>query len=396
MATLVLFLAACGGGGGGGGGSDGNGSEPLTDDAARRAVLSDIGEDLILPSLRTLDMRAQTQAAAVNALVAVPGEASVRSDAQAAWRSAMAAVQRAEIFALGPAARSSAPGGADLRDQIYAYPLFNRCRVHRAAYADEAVTATSAIDGTGMGALEYLLFDDSNNADCAPAAGIDAQAKRAQHAGRIAARIGAVAADLRQRWEPGGGNFLRQFAAAGAGSTVFATPKAALDALTAAIFYAEQETKDRKLASPTGIGSVRLPECPTVSCPERAESPFARVSGDHIAQNLLAFRDVFGGASGSMGLNALLTGINRQDLASEILVRIDAAIATEAQIEDFEDAVAAIPDRTACINASANRSGEPRVCRLHGLVDNATDLLRADIASALNLMIPNNAAGDND
>ncbi|MGQ0620499.1 MAG: imelysin family protein [Panacagrimonas sp.] len=399
---LVIALSACGGGGGGGGGST---PPPMTDDDARRAVLADLGEDLILPALRDLDARSAALAPLVAALAAAPADATARSAAQAGWRTAMEAVERAEVLQIGPAARSSEPGGMDLRDQIYAFPLLSRCRVHIAAYADAAVTGSSPIDGTGMGALEYLLFDDTDNAACLPGAGVNSQAKRAQHASRVADRIAAVATQLRTAWEPTGGNFLRSFSTPGAGSTVpFSTPQMALDALSTAIFYAEKETKDRKIANPTGIGATGLPACVTASCPERVESVFARASGDHIRTNLQAFRDVFTGVGGGMGINALLEGIDRGDLATRIATQIDAALAAEAAITpDFETAVAAIDtaaadseDRAACMNASANRTGAPAACALLGLVDAAADTLRADIAATLNLRIPDNAAGDND
>lgn len=397
LIAWVSLVAACGGGGGGDGGG-GNNPPPSTDDVARRAVLTDIGEDLILPALRNLDTSASSLATLVAALAAAPADAGARSAAQQGWRAAMQTVQRAEIFQVGPAARSSEPGGMDLRDQIYAYPLLNLCRIHLAAYASEAVTSASPIDGTGMGALEYLLFDDTSNPNCPPGTGLNAQALRAQHAGRIADRVATVASQLRMRWEPAGGNFLQSFAAAGAGSTVFSTPQMALDALSSAIFYFEQETKDRKVAGPTGIGSTRIPACTaTPGCPERFESRFARVSGDHIRANTQAFRDVFTGVSGGMGLNALLVGIGREALAARFVAEIDAALAGEAAVTpDFETAVEAIVARDTCINASANRTGDPQVCRLHGLVDVITDSLRAEIASTLNLRIPTSAAGDND
>ncbi|MGQ0696617.1 MAG: imelysin family protein [Panacagrimonas sp.] len=373
-------------------------SGPITDDDARRAVLSDLGEDLILPTLRDLDTRSAALATLVAALAAAPANAAARSAAQDGWRTAMVAVERAEVLQIGPAARSSEPGGQNLRDQIYSYPLLARCGVHNAAYADEAVTGSTLINRTGMGALEYLLFDDTANLACLPAAGVNGQAKRAQHAGRIAARIAVVATQLRNAWELAGGNFLLKFGAAGtSGNTMpFSTPQMALDALSTAIFYVEKETKDRKIASPTGIGATGLLPCAQVSCPERVESVFARGSGDHIRANILAFRDVFTGVSGGLGLNALLEGIDREDLATKIVAEVNAALTGgDATLDDFETAVEDIESRAACTNASSTRTGEP-ACALHGLVDQFDNTLRADITSTLNLKIPDTAAGDND
>lgn len=393
LLSLGLSLAACGGGGGGNNGGD---SDPMVDDQARRAVLSDLGNHIILPTLRDLDTAMAQLATRVSDLAGAPADSAARAAAQQAWRAAMIPAQRAEVLQIGPGARSSEPGGMDLRDQIYAYPLLNQCRIHRAAYASEGVDANSPIDGTGLGALEYLLFEDVDNSSCPPDQGVDASALRAAHASRVADRAAAVAAQLRDEWEPSGDNFLAEFANAGNGGMTYDSPQDALDAVSVAIFYAEKEGKDRKLADPTGIGGTGIPPCTTVSCPERVESRFAGGSGDHIENNLRALRDVFSGGASGMGLNDLLRGVGREDLATRIIAEIDAALATEAQISDFEAEITGITDRTACVNASANRTGEPAVCRFHGLVDRSTDTLRAEVTSVLNLRIPLNAAGDND
>ncbi|HEY1075985.1 MAG TPA: imelysin family protein [Fontimonas sp.] len=400
MLIVSLFAAACGGGGGGGPAPTPVATPtagPMVDDDARRAVLASLGSEVILPALRELDSQAVVLVVQIDALAAAPADAARRNSARAAWRNAMTAVQRAELYQLGPAARSMEAGGQDLRDQIYAFPLLNLCGVHQAAYQDVAVDATTPIDRTGMGSLEYLLFDDTDNPNCAPPAGVDGRAKRAQYAARLARRISAVALQLRDAWEPAGGNFLRTFSTAGAGNATYDMPQDALDAISSAVFYLEKETKDRKLANPLGIGATGLPPCSTTSCPERVESRYARISGAHAGNNLRAARLLFSGAEGGLGLNALLEGVDREDLAVRILAQIDAAIAASDALEaDFETRVAAISNRDACINASAARSGEPAVCALHGKIDAAADTLRVEIASVLNLRIPDSAAGDND
>ncbi|MDP9142603.1 MAG: imelysin family protein [Pseudomonadota bacterium] len=392
---LTLAIAACGGGGGGSGPTPT--PDPVVDDDARREVLASLGEQLILPALRELDTEAENLASRVDALAAAPNNATQRTEAQAAWRATMAKVQRAEVFQIGPAAQSMEAGGQDLRDQIYAYPNLNLCGIHQAAYADTAVTAATPIDRTGMGSLEYLLFDDVENLACPAPEGVDGKAKRAQYAARLARRVAAVALQLRDAWEPTGGNFLNQFATAGAGSTVYDMPQDALDAVSTAVFYLEKETKDRKIANPIGIGATKLPPCTTTSCPERVESRYAKISGVHAGNNLRAARALFSGAPGGKGLNTLLEGVDRADLATKILAQIDTAIAASDALEaDFESKVAAIPSRDACINATGARTGEPEVCAFHGKIDAATDTLRVEITSVLNLRIPDSAAGDND
>jgi uncharacterized protein len=407
LLAFALLLAACGGGGGGGGGGPDVTPPPSgqpspspgpSDDDARREVLSDLATRLILPTLRAVDTDVSTLADSVAAWANAPADATARSAAQAAWRDAMDPVQRAEVLQIGPAARSTEPGGMDLRDQLYAYPLINLCGIHNAAYADTPITTLSPINTTGLGALEYLLFANGNT-DCPAPDGVNGPAKRAEHAARIATRAAEVATELRNEWETSGDDFVTQYATAGAGSTVFDTPQMALNALSTAIFYAEKETKDRKIANPTGFGATGLPECPTASCPERVESRFAEASGAHLAANLETFRALFTGVDGGRGLNDLLDGIGREDLATKIVGQIDAALtAAEALASPgaFEEAVADVISANACINAASTRQGEPEACALLGLVDAATDTLRAEVTAALNLTIPQAAAGDND
>lgn len=395
LAPLALLLSACGGGGGGGG--DGGPTPtpaPMLGDAARRAVLADIGAQVILPTLRSFAERSLEQQSALEAWATEPASAEARAAAQAAWAEAMVAFQRVEVLQLGPAAMSDAPGGEDRRDLIYAYPFANRCAVDEAAYAAESVTALTPIDAMGLGALEWLLYAGGPQAACPPAEGVDVLTARAEHAARIAQFIRAQASVLQQRWEPDGDDFLAQWSEAGVGSTVYARPQDALDALSTALFYTEKETKDRKIACPTGIGASGL------SCDgkdvQKVEFPLARVSTPAIRANVQIFRDVFTGLNGGMGMNDLLRGIDRDDIADDLLEALDATLAQiDGPLGDFETAVESIESNTACINASSSRTGEP-ACALHGLIKAAMDIFRTEVVGALSLATPDRAAGDND
>lgn len=410
-ATLVTLLGVSCGGGDGGGGGTGAPPEPTSstaepvparltvsqDDDARRAVLADLGERLVLPTLRDVDDRAGSLRVAVNVLAAAPASEHARSKAQAAWRAAMRSVQRAHMLQVGPAAYMTEPGGLGLAMEIHAFPEFDACAIHNAAYAELGVDAKTPRNRIGMGALEYLLFSDADNPACLPSVG-NAQAKRAQYAARVAARIDEVATQLRMAWEPAGGNFLGQFMTAGAGSTVYATPQVALNAISNALFYFEKTTKDRKIAGPTGIGATDIPSCLTNTCPQFLESPYSRTSGLNIQDNLQAFREIFTGADGGMGLNHLMQGAGRSDLVARFVKMLDAAAAgvTAGITPDMEANIAGIPNRNACLGASELRRGEPAVCAMHGLIDDVTDTLRSEVVSTLNLRIPDFAAGDND
>ncbi len=392
IAIATATLVACGGGGGGGD----NGGGVMLGDEARRAVLADLGTSVILPALRVFATEAAELETAMAAHAADPADAAARQAAQAAWAEAIAQFQRVEVVAVGPAAPSDAPGGQDLRDLIYAYPAFNACAVDRSAYAGDPVTASTRIDAMGLGAIEYLLYFDGSNSACPPDSGVDVAQSRADYAAAVAAFIAARAEELRDAWEASEGNFIAQWSQAGAGSDVYMTPQDALDALSTSLFYVEKETKDRKIACPTGIGATGL-VC-SGNDVSRVEHPYARASTPSLRANVQMFRDVFTGQAGGMGMNDLLAGIDRQDIVDKLLARLDVTLdQIDTQIDpDFETEVEAINDSTACTNASANATGEPAACALHGAIQDAMDTFRTEVVSALSLATPDRAAGDND
>ena len=405
LVVFAAFLSACGGGSSSVSSTTpapGQAPAPVpggstTDDEARRTVLASIGEKVILPAVRQLDTGLTAMAAAIDAHAAAPADAAARTAAQSAWKTAMTAVQRTEVMQIGPSAFLTDNGGKGLRLKIYSFPQFDACGILNAAYAAEpaAITDSTPLTTTGMGALEYLLFTDGSNAACPPP--VDGEARRARHAARLARRVATVGTELRTAWEPSGGNFVAQLRTAGTGGMTYSTPQMAMDALSSALFYFEKMTKDRKLAAPTGFGATDIVECLAISCPDLAESPYARVSRDNIRENMFAFRDMLTGLDGGLGLNALMQGVGREDLVTRLATMIQVATSVEATLTtDLETAVAQIPSRNDCVMAATNRRGPPIVCEYLGRIDDVTDTLRTEIVSTLNLRVPDYAAGDND
>ncbi len=426
--AIASILTACGGGGGGGGGGGNGGGNstpaassvapasvssassvalssaassptPLSGDDARRAVLKDIGEEIILPALRDFDLKAAALKTASDTLAAAPSDTGALAGTKAAWEAAMLSWQRNEVLQVGPAGRSTNPdmvaNGQDFREFIYSWPLIvDACGLENAADKDSLVDGNTAVSITGLGAIEHLLFAETPTSCVAkPSA-----QKRAAHVQKIAARLAVLAASLRNRWEPTAGNFIAQWSQAGLTSTVYMRPQDALNALSVALFYTEKITKDRKIAYTTGLPAAGL-ECNNASsCPEYLESRLSRLSGANIRANVQVFRDVFTGVNGKLGVNNLLNGIDRSDLSQEVVTSVDAVLAQLTVIENnqgFDVAVENIPSRSECINAFSTSSGLPP-CALNGKIKKAMDAFRGPIVAALSLAIPDSAAGDND
>lgn len=316
------------------------------------------------------------------------------STPEEAWQSAMSAWQQAELFRFGPANRSTEPGGRDLRDHIYAWPLISRCRIEEQlvsqAYALPSFADTT-INSRGLGALEYLLFYPGSDNVCSKFSPINtgswaaltptALAERKQAYSLSAANdIVARANALLSHWDPASGNFCKEVTQAGTGSVTFGSPQLALDAVSDALFYMDAEFKDWKLGRPVG-----LDECAALSCPEAVESPYSKTSLDHLRANIVGFRSLFQGCGvgySGLGFDDWLVAIGASDLNARLL----------AALEQLELKLNAIPIPL----EDLTRTDLARAQELHQAAKVITDLLKGQFVSVLNLDLPMSVIGDND
>jgi predicted lipoprotein len=200
----------------------------------------------------------------------------------------------------------------------------------------------------------------------------------------------AAAADVRSRaealldaWDADGGDFRTAFVEAGDDTRVFPLDHAALNALSNALFYVEIEVKDQKLGLPLGLG----PDCVNApaACPDSVESRYARVSTDHLRQNLIGLRRAFEGCGAQysgLGFDDWLDAIGAEDLRARML---DALVGAQEAIESLDP-----PLEQALLSDPAQVEG------VHAAVKRFTDLLKTEFVSVLNLELPRAAATDND
>lgn len=369
-----------------------------TDTLDKRALLTSLGEKVFLPTYRDFAEAAAALESAA-AAYADSGASADKEAAQQAWRDAMDIWQRAEVMRAGPAATMDAfhPGGQDLGDRIYSYPLLvNPCRVDQVLveglYADTSALSNQLVNTRGFDALEYLLFYEGTDNACAPQNDINSTGswngivgelpeRRADYAASAASILSDDADALVAAWE---GEFLAELSQAGAGSSLFDSDQAALNAVSDALFYLDKVTKDTKLAVPTGLS-----DCPTETCPGELELRQSGHSKEAIVQNLEGFRMVLtGGPRGeasNLGFDDWLVAVGDPSLALDMIDRLDAAIAAAEAIE-FDDLDAALADP----------EGLEQTIALYHAVKKVTDLLKADFITVLDLEVPQAAAGDND
>ncbi len=366
---------------------------------ARREALTSISQRVIVPTYEALVTSATTLEAASQAWASAPDDAVARDAARAAWRDTMSVWQRAELFQIGPAGpQGDVIGGADLRDQLYSWPLTNRCVIDREltqqGYADApAFFARVLVNVRGLDAMEYLLFREDGANACSPQNAINAQgqwaalgqdeitSRRAAYAATLAADVKARAQTLRAAWSDQGEGWANKLTRSGSPQGAYATTQEALNALSDAMFYLDKEAKDIKLAGPAGIMG-----CAQDTCPEQLESPLAKHSGQNLAQNMRGFQLLYhGGApddADAFGYDDLLRAVGATALADDMSARIASAI-------EALDGLS--PSMEALLESDAQR-----VVEAHAAVRLVTDLLKTQFVSMLDLELPQRAEGDND
>lgn len=393
LMMMTVTAAACGGN---------KGPDPafVAGEAARRVVLADIADGVVLPTLREFATRATALVAAADDLVGAPLDNGRRTSARAAWSAAMDTWQEAEVFQLGPAgARTAVAGGQDLRDRIYSWPIVNPCRIDQESVAqsfnDATALGSAPANIRGLDALEYLLFKTTSDNGCPINAQINTSGswaalgeegvftRRAAHAAALARDLAASAAALRDAWETTGGNFRNDLASAGE-SGVYATAQEALNNLSDAIFYIDKEVKDLKIGTPLGYF-----DCSTDICPERFESRLSARAKANLEANLRGFRRIFAGADTTAAARAT----PRHFYA--LLVAAGAGALGDAMLDGVDRSEAALAAITTDLE-SAIQNDLASVEAIFGAVKGLTDLLKTQFVSTLDLELPRRAEGDND
>ena len=393
LVVPLLLAAGCRRPGGGGGPSD---------SFDRRAMLSNLAGNVMLPAIQGFETEALELAAATEALnlaVGTTGHAAALTAARVAWGETLDAWQEVEVMQIGPAADAGmSTSGEGLRDEIYSWPTVSHCAVDQeivdGEYDDPGFFDAALVNVTGLAAAEYLLHHDAPGNSCPSQIDINANgtwnalgvaevtARRASYADAVADEIAGDAGRLADAWESAGGDFVGGLATAGLDGSPFDSAQDAVNELFAAIFYVELRVKDDKLGAPAGIS----PDCPTATCPNLLESRLSGRSEQNVVTNLRSFRRLFLGgetAAAGIGFDDFLVELGAADLAAEMEQETDAAIVS----------VEAIPGAT--MEASLASDLED-VVAAHTAIKLMTDDLKSTFVTVLNLRVPDEGAGDND
>ncbi|WPB80454.1 imelysin family protein [Archangium violaceum] len=383
--AVLTFLPGC---------RDQTQKPPPPPDTSRTALLGAAGA-CVLTVAREFLTAAGSLEEKTAALAAGP-EAGTRDAARTAYHHAMDVWQQLEVMQVGPAAPRSQPGGAEVRDNVYSWPLTNRCAIEEQLVAkgyESENFASSLVTRRGLFALEYLLFYEGADTACPASSpvvsgGTWAALSAEERAARKRAYAAVVAADVRRRalqlvetWEADKGGYVRTLETAGTGSTVYPTVQLGMNALSDALFYVEREVKDMKLARPLG-----LRDCSSDSCPELLESAFAGRSKANVRANLVGFRRIFEGCGANYegaGFDDVLEAAGAGALAVKLKER---AVAAQAAVEAIGE-----PDLL-----EALYQDKASVRALYESLKGMTDVLKTEWVSVLDLELPQTLEGDND
>jgi uncharacterized protein len=314
-ALFVLGLAGCRTAGAS------SGSLPPSGNFDRAKLLAAFA-DTLQANYAEFATHANTLDGAVQALAADKSSAPSTGASQAAWRTAMNTWQRVEGMQVGPLAVNTAPGGRDLREPIYNWPLQSRCAVEQAiveqAYTDPNFAAIAFANVRGLGALEYLLFYAGKETECSAdhpivKNGSWAALTEAERAVRVRTYAAVLSKDLRERsvslvdaWSDSKGNFGAELRTAGRGGKVYPTEQAAFNAVSDAVITISLYVKNAKVGQPLGVV-----KCTKATCPEALESVYAQASGDNVRANLESMRQLMFGrtSNGDLGFDDLLLAV---------------------------------------------------------------------------------------
>lgn len=379
------------------GGSGGSSNVPTTPPKFTKKALLTALADCATASYGEFDTLAESLDEATTKLAAEPSDANDDA-ARAAWLGAIASWQRAEPLAFGPAASTMSLGGQSIRDQIYIFPLGSSCLIDQSIVSkgyESASFSSSLGSARGLTAVEYLLFHAgagnscnslvsiNSNGSWAALSASELRTRRARYAKAAAADVRARAKALLSAWSPEQGDFYSTFVKAGSGSAVYASNQDAFNVVSDALFYVEQELKDWKLGWPLGLVAdcVNAPN----TCPSDVESRYARVSTDHLRQNLIGFRRGFQGCGldyYGLGFDDWLSSVGAEDLAERMLTAlVDAQKAVDELDPPLESAIVTSPQKVAVV---------------HAAVKKLTDSLKTEFVTVLNLELPAGSEGDND
>ena len=285
-------------------------------------VIQNYAGNVVYNTYRDLADQAKKLNAAIVQLRLEPSD-ELLAIAQQHWVETRRPWEQSEAFLFGPV------DTAGLDPAMDSWPV-NAVDLQNVLDSDTAlnVEAVSAFndDLKGFHVIEFLLFGANSNKTSG-----EFTERELMYLGAAAGALVQDTQSLAQGWSPSEGNFLAEFAQAGAGSSTYTSESSALQEIVNGLIGIAGELASVKLEEPQRIGDATL-----------AESQFSLNSRADFMDNVRGIRNAYTGnylLSEGPGLNAWVRSID-PDLDETINNQIEAAIAAiDAIPQPFVDSI---------------------------------------------------------
>jgi predicted lipoprotein len=331
----------------------------------RRTFLRDLSNTGAIPSYHALASEAADLQVAIEDLVTAPG-AERLGLAQNAWRATRRAWKETEAFRLGPSETQRTSARID-------WPSANVSQINAEITGSAALSSayldTLGAQKVGFQAIEVFIFDPVSG-DAGAVNGLlgNDNARRRAYLLALAVNVRERTEELRDAWDPNGGNFGADFINSGIGGNTFSTLKEAFDEVVNRMIFTAETLEESRLGEPLGVqgGGPR---------PDLVESPRSGDAVAGIVANLQGIADVYRGTyEGGQA-----TGIGTQ--VAPLSAEIDADV--RQLLDEAIAAVQAIP--TPLADAVVNHHDE--VTAAYEAVQRLRRALTLDVASTLGVKL---------
>jgi uncharacterized protein len=331
----------------------------------RRTFLHDLSTTGAVPSYRALAADAADLQVAIEDLVTAPG-AERLAIAQEACRTTRLAWKRTEAFRLGPSETQRTSARID-------WPNANPGQIDAEVRGSNALSTdyldTLGAQKVGFQAIEYFIFDPTDG-DAGAVNGLlgPDNGRRRAYLLALGVNVRERTVQLRDAWEPAGGNFGAGFVNSGIGGSAFPTLKEAFDEVVNRMIATAETVEEDRLGAPLGVtgGGPR---------PDLVESPRSGDTAAGIVADLQGIADVYRGTY----VGGQATGIGTQ------VVPLSPAIDAEVDAL-FDEAIAAVQALPSPL-ADAVVQHRDEALAAYDAVQRLRRALALDVASTLGVKI---------
>lgn len=278
----------------------------------RAAMLSNVADNIIIPSYEALNTELEALVTAKNNFNAIPNQTNLEA-LRTAWLTAYKAWQHVEAFNIGLAEQTL------YYFQMNTYPVNTTDVENNVSSGSYDLTHPNNNDAVGFPALDYMLYG-LDLSDTAIIAKYDTNADSSKYKTYLSDLVNQMKTLTQSVLSDWTTTYRDTFVASTANTATSATNKFVNDF----IFYYEKGLRANKIGIPAGNFS-------STSLPDRVEAFYNKeVSRELALEGLQAVQNIFngthfGGSSNGESFRTYLISLDRSDLATQIINQFNTA-----------------------------------------------------------------------